>query len=117
MNIVLVALYLVLTVSGLVLYKFGANQSFALSIGKGSFTLNMSLISVLGLLCYLFSFLLYMLVLPRFDLSFIMPFTSAITYIAVFVLSSTLLKEAVSTNRIIGAAVILVGIILMNIKK
>ena len=115
MKYIMVGIYLVLTVSGLILYKYGSAKDFSFSIVKGTFSLKLNLISILGLCCYLFSFLLYMLILPKFDLSFIMPFTSAISYISIFILSILILKESVTIYGIIGSLIILIGIIIMNL--
>lgn len=116
-KILMVVLYLVLTVSGLILYKYGANKNFAISLSNGSFSLKISLISILGLLCYLVSFLLYILILPRFDISYIMPLTSAVSYISIFILSAMVLGEKITINGIVGAITILIGIIIMNIRR
>ena len=115
MGIVLVILYLVLTVSGLILYKLGSNKEFLIACSNGIFQIKLSLISILGLLCYLCSFLIYMLVLPKFDLTYIMPVTSAITYISVYILSIMVLKESVQVNGIVGSIIILIGVIIMNL--
>lgn len=114
MGILLVALYLVLTVSGLILYKLGANKDFLFSLNNGVFQVKLSLISIIGLLCYLCSFLIYMLVLPKFDLTYIMPVTSAVTYISVYVLSVMVLKETIQVYGIVGSIIILIGVIIMN---
>ena len=115
MQILMVAIYLFFTLAGLTLYKYGANQNFVFAITNKSFELKISLISILGLVFYLCSFIIYMIILPKFDLSYIMPITSAISYIGIFLLSIFLLKETVHTNGIIGAIIILVGIIIMNL--
>ena len=112
----LVAVYLTLSVSGLILYKYGANKSFEISLAGNVFNMKISLISILGLACYLFSFLLYMIILPKFNISYIMPITSGITYIGTFILSYLVLNERLTTNGIIGAVIILFGIIIINIK-
>ena len=58
---------------------------------------------------------MYMIILPKFNISYIMPVTSAISYISVFILSALVLKETIHTNGIIGSVIILVGIIIMNL--
>lgn len=115
MQWLMVAIYLILTVSGLILYKYGANKEFLFEVTNKGIQLKISLISILGLLCYLFSFIMYMIILPKFNISYIMPVTSAISYISVFILSALVLKEAIHTNGIIGSVIILVGIIIMNL--
>lgn len=117
MKYLLVALYLFLTVSGLVLYKYGANKGFGASLSGGFFNLNLSVISIIGLLFYLISFLIYIFILPKFNLSFIMPLTSAISYVSIFILSILILKETVTLTGIIGAVVIGIGIVIINIGK
>lgn len=116
MQILLVIIYLVLTVSGLILYKLGANQEFLFTITHGIFNVKMSIISFIGLLCYIGSFLLYLFILPKFNLSYIMPIMSAISYIGIFVLSIIILKEKVTTAGIIGSIIILIGILIMNLE-
>lgn len=115
MQWLMVAIYLILTVSGLILYKYGANKEILFVITNKGLELKISLISILGLLCYLFSFIMYMIILPKFNISYIMPVTSAISYISVFVLSALVLKETIHTNGIIGSIIILLGIIIMNL--
>lgn len=113
----MVALYLILTVSGLILYKYGANKGFNVSLSNNMFNMKISLISIVGLICYLLSFILYMLILPKFNISYIMPLTSAVSYISIFILSAMILGEKITSNGIIGALVILVGIIIMNVRR
>lgn len=115
MGIFLVIIYLILTVSGLILYKFGANKEFLFSISNGVFQIKLSLISIIGLCCYLLSFIIYMLVLPKFDLTYIMPVTSAISYISIYILSILVLKESVTIYGVLGSFIILIGVILINL--
>ena len=115
MQIIMVALYLILTVSGLILYKYGSNQEFILNINSKTFELKMSLISIIGLLCYLCSFIIYMIILPRFNISYIYPIMSAVTYIGIFVLSILVLKEKITTTGIVGSVIILIGILTINL--
>ncbi len=115
MQIVMVALYLILTVSGLILYKYGANEDFLLTINSKTFEMKISIISIIGLLCYLCSFIMYIIILPKFNISYIMPITSAISYIGIFALSIIVLKEQIHAQGVIGAMIILVGVIIMNL--
>jgi len=116
MNIVLIGIYIVLTSSGLVLFKYGTNQAFSVGLTGGQFHLNLSWISLVGLVCYVISFLLYLLIVSRFNLSYIMPLTMGIAYVLIFVLSAVVLKENITWIQLAGAAVVLVGLVLLNIK-
>lgn len=117
MKYFLIVIYLVLTVSGLILYKKGANSDFLISIENNALNIKLSLISILGLVCYLLSFLMYMLILPKFDLTFIYPIMTAISYMGIYILSILVLGEKVSTLGIIGSAIIMIGIFIVNIGK
>ena len=117
MKYVLIVIYLILTVSGLILYKKGANSNFVLEIKNNALNIKLSLVSIAGLFCYLFSFLIYMLILPKFDLTFIYPLMTAISYIGIYILSIFILNESVTTLGIIGSIIIMVGIFIVNIGK
>ena len=56
MKIVLICIYLILTLSGLILMKKGGNPG-SLAIENGNANFGISLVSLVGLVCYLCSFL------------------------------------------------------------
>ena len=115
MQIVLVVIYLILTISGLVLMKLGGNPG-SLAIENGNMNFGISLISLLGFICYIGSFLLFTRLVVMFDLSYIMPISTGITQILSLVASKMIFKEEISTYGIIGASLVIVGIIVMNWK-
>ena len=116
MKFILIGVYIILTMSGLVLMKLGGNSgSFALNNGDISFTVNY--ISAIGFICYLCSFLLFTKIVIMFDLSYIMPICTGIVQVATLVLSKIIFKEMITTQGLIGAIVIIIGIIIMNIPK
>lgn len=117
MKIIMIAIYLFLTVSGLILYKKGTNENFLINFSNGSLNIKLSLMSILGLLCYLCSFLIYMFILPMFDLTYIMPLMSAFSSISIYVLSILVLKESLTVFGTLGMIVIVIGVLLINIKK
>ena len=63
MKFVLVIAYLILTVLGLVFMKLGGNPG-SLAIKEGTISLGMSLVSGVGFICYLCSFLLFTRIVP-----------------------------------------------------
>lgn len=116
LNILLVAVYIIFTVSGLICYKYGANQAFELSIKKSNLSFNIHIIAIIGLLFYFISFLLYIVVLPKYNLTDILPIISAITSVAIYVLSIAVLKEEFTIQKAIGAAIIAIGVFIMTFK-
>lgn len=117
MNVILIAVYICLTVTGVVLFKLGTQKEFIVSISAGVFNLKMSLLSIVGLLCYLCSFLMYMFLISQFDISYIVPVTTGIVQVATFVLAILIFKECVTVPKVVATVLILIGVVLMNIKK
>lgn len=117
MKFILIIVYLIFTVSGLVLMKLGGNSgTFALKEG-GTIAFSINWISLIGFICYLVSFLVFTKIIIMFELSYIMPICTGIVQIATLVASRLVFKEIISTQGIIGASLIIIGIILMNIPK
>ncbi len=107
--------YLILTVLGLVLMKIGGNTGTFL-FGQGSFSFSMSLISLLGFISYILSFLLFTNLIVKFDLSYIMPISSGITQVLTLLSGYLIFKEKITINGIIGVSLVIIGIIIINIK-
>ena len=110
----LVCIYLVLTLSGLVLMKKGGNPG-KIKINKKEIDLSMSPVSALGFVCYLCSFLLFTKIVVMFDLSYIMPIVTGVVQIATLVIANMFFKEKINKISIIGASLIIIGIFVMNI--
>ena len=106
-----------LSAAGLTLIKLGLGKETTLLLDKGGFQLHLTWMLVGGALLYVISFLLSMVVMKGMNLSLFYPLSAGLIYIAVCVLSVLVLKEKISTTQLIGMAVILAGIIIMNIGK
>ena len=116
MKLILVIIYLILTVAGLIFMKLGGNPG-TIALDKGTITFGMSIISGIGFVCYLCSFLLFTRIVVMFDLSYIMPICTGIVQILTLVASYFVFKEEISKQGIIGAILVIIGIIIMNIKN
>lgn len=115
MKYILVPIYIVLTISGLVFMKLGGNPG-TISFRDGSFAFSMSTVSAIGFVCYICSFLLFTRIVVLFDLSFIYPLTTGIVQIVTLIASYFVFKEKISVTGIVGAILVIIGIIVMNIK-
>ena len=60
MFVIVLALYAVLSVGGLSLFKLGAQHTLGIGVTSTAFSLQISWLSLLGLLLYVCSFLIYM---------------------------------------------------------
>ena len=116
MKFVLIIIYLICTTTGLVLMKMGENPgTFALNSGTISFSINW--ISAIGFISYLISFLLFTRIVVMFDLSYIFPIITGIVQILTLIASKIVFKENFSIQGILGASIIIIGIIIMNLPK
>ena len=101
-------LYLIFSVCGVVLVKKSGGITF--SFAKGFFDFHISIFFFLGTMSYVFSFLLLINLLPRFNLNYFVPITVGIAQIAVLAASYFILNEPVTWRNIIGVILIISGI-------
>ena len=113
MQVVLIIVYLTLTVSGLVLMKKGGNPG-TVAVANGDINVGMSLVSMAGFICYICSFLLFTRMVVMFDLSFILPLCTGIVQILSLISARFIFKEEFGIRGVIGASMIIIGIIVMN---
>ncbi|MFK4567198.1 hypothetical protein [Enterococcus sp. UD-01] len=109
-------LYVVLSTSGLILVKLGS-QATAIHFTNAVFSFSMSLTSIIGFVCYLFSFVLWMVIVSKSEVSYIVPLGVACTNIAVLLGSKLILQEQVSLGTVIGTGVIILGIVIIQLAK
>lgn len=68
----------------------------------------------LGAACYAASFGTFMLSLRRFDVLTVFPVFSGVAYASVAVAAATILGEDLGTSRVLGLALVGVGVILLT---
>ncbi len=107
--------YILLTSSGLLLMKLGIDGT-AFSQDSGLLMMSINIKLILGFLFYVCSFLIYVLVLQRKDLSFIYPICSGIVNVASVAMGALILHEKVGGRSIVGAMLIVAGVVIMNLK-
>ena len=96
MQFLLCAVYVVFTISGVNLRITG--------------------LSLVGYMCYGISFLLYTVIISKFELGYISPILSGVVQIVTLIVAFFVFKEQFSLNAGIGAAMIIAGVIIMNWK-
>ncbi len=115
MKYILTFIYVLLTTGGLFCLKVGGN-SLMLSL-KGGLTFKIGFITMLGFILYIGSFLLWQKLLTTYDLSYIVPLTTGIVQVVVLLLSYFFFKEGISALNTIGIILVIIGIVLISIKK
>lgn len=111
----LTGIYVILTTGGLVCLKLGGN-SLLLSFREG-FNFKIGYITFLGFILYIGSFLMWQKLLTTYDLSYIVPITTGIVQIVVLLASYFIFKENITIVNLIGIFVVIIGIVLISIKR
>lgn len=114
MNFLFLVVYLALTIMGIVLMKLGGRPGSMVLFSVPGVNLPVSMTSLWGYFCYGCSFLLYTVLINRFQLGYIVPLTTGIVYVFVLIASVLIFHEVVTPMRGLGSLLILLGVILMN---
>lgn len=115
MKYILSLIYILLTTSGLFCFKAGGD-SLSLSF-KGVINLKIGFVTALGFIFYLCSFLLWQKLVATYNISYIFPLTNAILQVIIVLLGVTYFKESINVTNIIGMILVIVGVVLISIKK
>lgn len=115
-NIILL-IYALTSSAGLVFLKIGSKDGAPVSIVDGKFHFNLGVMIVLGILLYAFSFVIYTYLVSKNDLGYIIPVSTALVYIFIFLASFLIFKEVFTAVKIVGILLILTGVILLNVNK
>lgn len=114
---ILCVVYILFSVSGLTLIKISSNQVSSQTYTIPILGIAISWWTLAGIFCYGTSFCIYLGVVSKFDLGLIIPLLGGIVNILILLVSFFILKEKLTINMIVGALIITVGIVVMNIKK
>lgn len=117
MSIIILIAYVLSTSSGLILLKFGTTSGMPISFVENAIKFNFNLYSIIGIFLYGLSFLLYIYLISKFDLGFIIPITTALVYILIFAASFLIFHEVFTVLKIIAISLIIFGVILLNFNK
>ena len=116
-NYILIGVYLLLALSGVTLFKLGTEKEFFVSVANGMFDFKISFISLVGLLCYVCSFLMYMFLISKFDLTYIVAVTTGIMQVLSVIVGIMIFKETLTLSKFAGTVCILIGVAIINLKK
>lgn len=113
----ILALYVLTTSLALIVLKLGTNTGAPISLADSKLHFNVNIYTVAGIILYGISFLTYIYLISKFDLGYIIPVAAAFVYILIFVASYLIFKEVFTVTKILGITFIVVGLIIMNLKK
>lgn len=109
-------LYVLSTTLGLVFLKLGSHTGAPISFVDGRLQLNLGILAISGFILYGISFLLYTYLIAKNDLGYIIPVSTALVYVGIFIASFLLFKEVFTAIKIVGILLIIGGVVLLNLK-
>ncbi|MDR0765009.1 MAG: FUSC family protein, partial [Synergistaceae bacterium] len=99
-------------------YKLGNNRiKTAISFQNGILRLEINYLTVIGFIAYIVSFLVFMIILTKYKITYIVPVLSGLMCICVFLGAIFLLHEKTSPGGIAGSVFVLIGIAIINLMK
>lgn len=116
MSKIFIGLFVLLTSSALIVLKLGLSAGAPIGFSDGRVNFNITLYTILGVLLYGCSFLVYMYLLSKYDLGYIIPLTTALVYIIIFTASYFIFHEVFTSVKVVGIVLIVAGLIFLNLK-
>lgn len=109
----LVAIYIGLSVLGLTFIKLSSSEILQ-SITIPLINIKISIFSIIGYISYICSFLLYTIIIGKFEISKIVPIVGGIVNIIIAIVGALIFKEQINISTILGIILISVGVILVS---
>ena len=116
MKYLLLLLYVISGAFGMVLVKLGGAES-QFSFSKGKLSIETGYFFLIGLILYVISFIVWMIILQKFELTFISPLAYGLLFIALALVSWIFLGETLDLYKIIGIILIISGALTMTVFK
>lgn len=117
MNVALIILYVIFAVGGSTLIKYGGIAKSAALFTVPVVNVSFSITSLFGVLCYGASFVLYIFLLNRLDLSFVSPVTIGVVYVLLMITAVLIFGEQFTIVKTLGCTLILAGVLMVLIGK
>jgi small multidrug resistance pump len=113
----IIGLYVITTSLALIVLKLGAKSGAPVHYLNERLHFNLNLYVLGGVALYGLSFLVYVYLISKYDLGYIIPLTAAFIYLIIFTASYFIFKENFTAAKIAGIALITAGIIFLNFQK
>lgn len=117
MSKIILSLYVLATSLALVVLKLGTKGGLPISYVNNKLVFNVNLQTVAGIVLYGISFATYVYLISKNDLGYIIPLAAAFVYILIFIASYFVFDEVFTATKIVGIALIIAGLIFLNLKK
>lgn len=101
----------------MVVIKLGGRVTSNVLLHIPVINVSFSLMSLIGFFLYGVSFILYSILLSKYELSFLNPTTIGITSILIFISAVVFFSEAITIPKIVALTLILAGVVIINVFK
>lgn len=108
-------IYVLTTAGGLILIKLGSASGAIVELVGGRIAFNLSLANTLGVLLYTISFVLYTFLIAKHNLGYIIPLTTGLVYVLIFIASFFIFKESFTLLKLLAITLIICGVALLNL--
>ena len=112
---IIFAIYALMSALGLLFIKIGSSDT-SLAFQNGLFSMQVSPKLIWGLVLYICSFLLSLYIISSMRLTLFYPMATGTVLVLTCIAGIYFLKEHMGAPQIIGAALVLCGIVFMNIR-
>ena len=112
-TVIIIIMYVIAGVGGQLLFKYGTNKKFEFAIAAGNISVSFNWMIIVGILSYVVSFLLFLVLLSKFNISRITPILVGLNYCMMLVGAAFFLHEKITVVNMIGIATIFAGIMIM----
>lgn len=110
-------LYALTSSLGLILLKLGSRAGALIEFENYKLHFNLGLYTIGGIVLYGLSFLIYTYLVSKNDLGYIIPISTALVYVFIFLASYVIFKEAFTAAKIVGICLIFGGIVFLSLNK
>lgn len=111
MTWIIFIIYVISSSLGMVLLKYGGKENL-FQLQSSNLALKVNYFFLLGVILFFVSFVLWVIILQKFKLTFISPVAYGLTFIVLSFFSYILLDERVTIYNVLGAAIIILGIVI-----
>jgi len=116
MKYLLVLIYIFVTSVGMIFIKKGS-ESIEFKIISGNISIHFTLQFIIGLLLYVISFLLWVLILRNFKVTYISPIVFGLVFVLISILSYFMLNDRIEVLNIIGFIFIFLGVLISSLSR
>lgn len=111
--IALIILYIIFSVGGLILFKLGSN-GLSFSIKLPDILFHVNIVAVVGIVFYLLSFILWMIIVKNSKITYVTPIIMGIVAIVTLICGKYILGEQMGTPHVIGSILIIAGVMIIR---